>query len=181
MGGYKTFTAETLTANDVNNLLMRQTVPRLATVAQRASIPSPEAGQAVYIAETNSFYVFNGTSWDEHFTAWKSYSPTVTASGGTFASVTAIGRWMRQGRTVHVRLKITISNKGDANGALLATLPTISTVEPYAMGNGRENALTGHQLVAVVQGGVMVVYKYDATTAIQTGYTLVLGATYEAD
>jgi hypothetical protein len=63
MGGFKTFTAETLTVDDVNNLLMRQTVPRVATVAALLAIPSPEAGMMAYCQETANVHMYNGSAW----------------------------------------------------------------------------------------------------------------------
>jgi hypothetical protein len=61
----KVFTAgEVLSATDVNNLLMNQMVMTFAGTAARGSaIPTPTEGMLTYLADTDSFQFFNGTSF----------------------------------------------------------------------------------------------------------------------
>lgn len=66
--GFKTFTAgSVLTASDVNNYLMEQSIMVFATTAARdAAITSPEAGMVAYINSSDvnrGFYIYNGTAW----------------------------------------------------------------------------------------------------------------------
>lgn len=66
--GFKTFTAgSVLTASDVNNYLMEQSVMVFATTAARdAAITAPEAGMVCYInsdAATEGLYVYTGSAW----------------------------------------------------------------------------------------------------------------------
>jgi hypothetical protein len=66
--GFKTFTAgSVLTASDVNNYLMEQSIMVFATTAARDSaITSPEAGMVAYINSSDvnrGFYIYNGTAW----------------------------------------------------------------------------------------------------------------------
>lgn len=66
--GFKDFTAgSVLTASDMNNFLMEQSVMRFATTAARdLAITSPEDGMIAYIGSNDAnegFYTFNGTSW----------------------------------------------------------------------------------------------------------------------
>jgi hypothetical protein len=67
--GYKAFTAgAVLTASDVNNYLMEQSVMYFATEAARdAAISSPEDGMTVYQGTNDSsegLWCYNGSGWD---------------------------------------------------------------------------------------------------------------------
>ncbi|CAB4154305.1 hypothetical protein UFOVP631_44 [uncultured Caudovirales phage] len=61
----KVFTAgEVLAASDVNSFLMNQMVMTFAGSAARSSaIPSPTEGMLTYLADSDSFQFYNGTSF----------------------------------------------------------------------------------------------------------------------
>ena len=61
----KVFTAgEVLAASDVNSFLMNQMVQTFAGTAARGSaIPSPTEGMLTYLADTDTFQYYNGTSF----------------------------------------------------------------------------------------------------------------------
>lgn len=66
--GFKDFTAgSVLTASDVDNYLMEQSVMYFATTAARdAAITAPEDGMVAYIGSNDAnegLYTYNGTSW----------------------------------------------------------------------------------------------------------------------
>jgi len=63
----KVFTAgEVLSATDVNEFLMDQMVMTFAGTAARGSaIASPTEGMLTYLADTNTFEFYNGTSFVE--------------------------------------------------------------------------------------------------------------------
>lgn len=65
--GFKNFTATVLTASDVNNYLMEQSVMSFeSTGARDTQITAPEDGMVAYIRSNNSsegLYTYNGTSW----------------------------------------------------------------------------------------------------------------------
>ena len=63
--GFTTFTAgNVLTASEVNNYLMEQSVMVFATTAARDSaITAPVAGMTVYITSTNRTFSYDGTYW----------------------------------------------------------------------------------------------------------------------
>jgi hypothetical protein len=65
MAGKKTFVAgEVLTAQDVNDYLMDQSVMNFATTAARASaIPTPTDGMVTYRQDIDSMEAYNGTAW----------------------------------------------------------------------------------------------------------------------
>lgn len=60
MAGYKTFSATTLTASDVNGYLMRQAVIQ-CTSATRPS--SPHEGMTIYETDTDRHMVYSGSAW----------------------------------------------------------------------------------------------------------------------
>lgn len=66
--GFKSFTAgAVLTASDMNNYLMEQSIMYFATTAARDSaISSPEDGMVVYVGSNDAnegLYTYNGTAW----------------------------------------------------------------------------------------------------------------------
>ena len=66
--GFKNFTAASvLTASDVNNYLMEQSVMSFASTGARdTQITSPEDGMVAYVGSNDSsegLYTYNGTSW----------------------------------------------------------------------------------------------------------------------
>lgn len=55
---------EVLSATDVNNFLMNQMVMTFAGTAARGSaIPTPTEGMLTYLADTDTFEFYNGTSF----------------------------------------------------------------------------------------------------------------------
>jgi hypothetical protein len=57
---------EVLSATDVNTFLMDQMVMTFAGTAARGSaIPTPSEGMLTYLADTNTFEFYNGTSFVE--------------------------------------------------------------------------------------------------------------------
>lgn len=63
--GFRTFASgEVLTAANVNNYLMEQTVMSFAdTTARDAAVTSPEEGMTAYLQDTNSVTVYSGSAW----------------------------------------------------------------------------------------------------------------------
>ena len=84
--GFQTFTAgSVLTASEVNNYLMEQSIMVFATTAARDSaITAPEAGMTAYINSGDSsegLYSYTGTTWNK--------GPSWNAPWGFAASVTS--------------------------------------------------------------------------------------------
>jgi hypothetical protein len=61
----KVFTAgEVLSASDVNTFLMDQMIQSFAGTAARGSaLPTPSEGMITYLADTNTFQFWNGSSY----------------------------------------------------------------------------------------------------------------------
>ena len=100
--GFQTFTAgSVLTASEVNNYLMEQSVMVFATTAARDSaITAPEAGMTAYINSGDSsegLYSYTGTTWNKGpswnapwgFVALTSDTSTATITAATNYNTTA--------------------------------------------------------------------------------------------
>jgi hypothetical protein len=55
--------------------------------------------------------------------AWTSYGVTVTATSGTFTTVSGSGNYMRIGKTCVLRVYVSITTNGTAAGAIKVNLP----------------------------------------------------------
>jgi hypothetical protein len=81
--GYKQFTATVLTAADVNDYLMEQTVMSFVSNGARdAAITAPEEGMVAVLTADDLTTIYNGTSWVRfvQYGAGTSYTPALTAS-----------------------------------------------------------------------------------------------------
>lgn len=108
------------------------------------------------------------------------FTPTITASSGTFTTVTATGNYTKIGRQVTVNMQATLTNIGTASGAVISTLPFTAGLFP-AIGMGREDQNTGVSLQARIPSGApstMLILSYNNLTAIATGNVLQVTATY---
>lgn len=128
--GFKTFTATVLTAADVNNYLMEQSVMSFASTGARdVAVTAPEDGMVAYIGSNDvdeGLYTYNGTSWrkgpgwnapwgfiarNQGLGAGTSTSGTTETAVFTSASWTALAnRYYR----VSIATTITATTAGDA-------------------------------------------------------------------
>ncbi len=113
-------------------------------------------------------------------TAWTAYTPTVTASSGTFTSVAATGRYKTLGKTVWLQLSVAITTNGSAAGVVLATAPSTAAAFDYPLA-GQETTAAGFGLTGRVVGSStqIQINKYDATYPGADGRTLVMCGVYE--
>jgi hypothetical protein len=101
---------------------------------------------------------------------WRSYTPTVTSSGGTITTVGAVsGKFRRIGKTVEYEFTVPITNNGTGAGVALMTLPLpVKSIAPgYGIAPG------GIALIGTIQAGLQ---RVDYTT-YNGGYPLATGAT----
>jgi hypothetical protein len=75
-----------------------------------------------------------GLKWDSG--AYTSYTPTLSASSGSFTSASVAGNYKRIGKVCVTRFQVTITTNGTAAGVILITMPFTST--GYATGTWRE-------------------------------------------
>src|SRR5262245_27950170 len=111
-----------------------------------------------------------------------SYTPIITASSGTFTSVSATGGYVRCGKLAHVRILITITTNGTAAGSVLATLPFTAAGSPsFATWAGRANAVPGKMLQGIVGSSATTIsiFNYDNTYPGASGESLAISGWYE--
>jgi hypothetical protein len=105
--GKKTFTAgDVLTASDVNNYLMDQTVMVFAGTAARSSaIPTPSEGMFAVTTDNDQVDYYDGSAWVPALPvgAWTSYVPVWSGNGTapTIGNGTISGNFCQIGKTVH--------------------------------------------------------------------------------
>jgi len=122
-----------------------------------------------------------GLRWNN--AAWTSYTPTVTATTGTFTTVSASGKYTRIGKLCTVQFRVTITNNGTAAGQIVVSAPFTSS-NSFAtnfIGNGREVAVLGFTMTPRIISNTSDFYltKDDATYPGGTSYVLDNTITYE--
>jgi hypothetical protein len=111
--------------------------------------------------------------------AWTSYTPTITANTGSFTTVSGTGLYSQIGKVVFYTVQVTITTNGTAAGNIRFTLPLTAKTNDY-VGTGRENAVTGVQLISSVNNTLGIIRKYDNSYPGGTGYQIVVTGMYEA-
>ena len=141
--GRKTFTAgDVLTASQVQGYLQDQTIMVFAGTAARSSaISSPSEGMFTITTNDDELDYYNGTAWVTALPigAWTTYTPTINAAttNPTLSGTTFDCAFAQYGKTVHVRIKITLATVTSAgSGAWIFSLPVTSK-------SGTEAAISG--------------------------------------
>jgi hypothetical protein len=121
------------------------------------------------------------TSVGKGLLAWVAYSPTVTATSGTFTTLVTNASYCQIGKTVHLAVSIGITTAGTATGGIKVTLPVTAKTGSIAVGSGRENSATGNQLQVYIAGatGTCEIWQYNNATTIASGRTVLVSLTYE--
>lgn len=122
------------------------------------------------------------TVWYEFFAdkdAYKEYTPTITASSGTFTTVAGKGYHKKKGRTVFFNIEVTITTVGTAAGAVLVPLPFKAVAHAQVL-SGRET-VTGIAVSGLIAASdtQMQILRYDAATIAASGRTVVISGSYE--
>ena len=105
-----------------------------------------------------------------------SYTPTFTASSGTFTTISGSAKYIKIGKQVTVMFLITMTTVGTATGSILMTLPFTSNSN--TAGAGRDTNGVGCTTYTVIGGTTLSVVKYDATSMILNGRTIRGSLTY---
>jgi hypothetical protein len=119
-----------------------------------------------------------GLAWNAG--AWTAYTPTVTASSGTYTTITTAGAYQRIGKTCIVRANVSVGNKGTAADGMNVSLP-FTGKNIRQSGTGSENNTTGFSLVVLLEASATsaIVRKYDYTTAWNNSWDNIIQVTYE--
>ena len=154
--GFQTFTAgSVLTASEVNNYLMEQSIMVFATTAARDSaITAPEAGMTAYINSGDSsegLYSYTGTTWNK--------GPGWNAPWGLLGSFTTTSLSVTSG---------THTTQQDGSVPLTVTLTTITNRNYRITSQHHAITTSGLRLVHVVGGTDKGTFQSSVTAAAQS-------------
>lgn len=196
--GKKTFTAgDVLTASDVNNYLMDQTVMVFGgTAARTAALPTPSEGMVSVTTDDDILDYYNGSAWVTGlpFGAWDTtWTPTIT--GGWTATGTWSTYYTQIGKTVHYSAVFTLTNT-TTPGNFVFSLPVTSRVANSQVHSGwtnaggtssplfvRQNGTTTVNVTTINAAGTYVVNNNLAAAVPATwaiGNIIAVNGTYEA-
>lgn len=119
----------------------------------------------------------DGTTLDDY--RENGYSPTVATESGSLASYDISAQFTKIGRFVIVQGRLTISDKGNANGSILISLP-YTPVFQRGVGMVAEIAQTGKTGKALIYGTDNNAYLtfYDNTFLTVSGYDITFNISY---
>jgi len=124
--GFRTFAAsEILTAANVNNYLMTQSVMSFASaLARDAAITAPAEGMVAVLQDENVTTIYSGTAWIRfvQYGAGSTYTPTLTGSTtnptqGTTGFPEAFGAYSQNGNIVTGHARFAAGATGAAIGS----------------------------------------------------------------
>ena len=153
--------------SEASNVLKKVTYANLrSTIFSPGQIPFPATANPSSDPNTLDDYEEGSTT------------PTVTASSGTFTSVSCALSYIKICRAVLITCRVTITTSGTATGQVLVPLPFTSASVGSA--NGVEGQATGLSIVAFITSGSTTanIVKYDGGTIIGSGRTLYFSGQY---
>lgn len=110
--------------------------------------------------------------------AWTAYTPTLTCGSGTLTAAVATGHYKAIGKTIHVRITVTITTYGTCGTSINATLPVAPTGDGYSLAGWRANDNKG--LATFMNASPMQIYLYDGTHPGGDGIILVVSGSYQS-
>ena len=144
--GFKVFsTGEVLTAADVNDYLMEQSIGIFANATARdAQITSPIEGQFAYLADSNTLFYYSGAAWASYIGDGDITGVTITtastsglaggstATSGAFASTLVISPNDATSATVAPTDIVLIGDADDSNNLKKTTAQDIANLGNFA-------------------------------------------------
>ena len=122
-----------------------------------------------------------GLLWNN--AAWTTYTPTVTATGGTFTTVSGTGKYTRIGKLCVTQITVTITTNGTATGEINVTAPFTSSnsLGTSFVGTGRENQSVGFTVTARIGSGSssFLIGKVDGSYPGGNSYTITATIPFE--
>ena len=99
------------------------------------------------------------------------FTPAVSAASGSYTSVTASGKYIKVGRSVTIRMRVSITTNGTAAGAMfLGNIPFPTTDSNDWGGGTREDVGTGDGYVfSGLSTTAIYINKYDGTYGLTSG------------
>ena len=144
--GFKVFsTGEVLTAADVNDYLMEQSIGIFANATARdAQITSPIEGQFAYLSDSNTLFYYSGSGWASYIGDGDITGVTITTAGtsglaggsastsGAFASTLVISPNSATSATVAPTDIVLIGDADDSNNLKKTTAQDIANLGNFA-------------------------------------------------
>ena len=144
--GFKVFsTGEVLTAADVNDYLMEQSIGIFADATARdAQITSPIEGQFAYLSDSNTLFYYSGSAWASYIGDGDITGVTITTAGtsglaggstatsGAFASTLVISPNDATSATVAPSDIVLIGDADDSNNLKKTTAQDIANLGNFA-------------------------------------------------
>ncbi len=154
--GFKVFsTGEVLTASDVNNYLMEQTITVFANAtARNSAITSPENGMACFLLDSSTLQFYFSSAWNDFVGAGDITGVTITtsstsglnggaaATSGAFASTLVQAPDRATSGTVASADIITFADADDSNNLKKTTAGDIANLAPAGVSLGLVLALS---------------------------------------
>lgn len=157
---YKVFTdGAALTATDLNNYLMRQSIISVANAAGRDALATPQAGMQVYRVDTDVIERYVGGAWKELRTT----TTTNFSYAGVLPVVTGLGRYY-----VPVAGAISLVNASIGAGTSATVVVRKNGTAAYTLSLTGTAVTTSTTAVAVAAGDYLTV----DITAISGAYDL---------
>ena len=139
-----------------------------------------------YTAGLTTGQVLTAAIMNQIGAAWETWTPTITASAGTYTSVTVNqAQYGRIQKIVVGRIDISITTNGTAAGALEFTLPVTAdfslATNGDAFGVARETNVTGYLFYAYPNTTTKARWvRYDNAYGLGSGYRVIGTFIYEA-
>jgi hypothetical protein len=133
------------------------------------------------IATNTSNIATNTSSIAAMQAAWTTWTPTATPQTGAFTTVATSGAYLAIGKLVHFSLTVSITTAGTASGTISVSLP-IGTAKRSAAVFVQDFGATGTVGFGRIQpnaSAIVSILKYDNSTYIGSGNSLVMTGIYE--
>jgi hypothetical protein len=109
---------------------------------------------------------------------YTAFSPTISATAGSFTTASAAMRYLQIGKLVHLYGRVNIGVPGTATGSIILTVPIAKAAGVNAVGFGEENNVIGFGVYCSLATNLSLL-KLDFTSAITTNAGIDFNITYE--
>ena len=138
---------------------------------------------AVNPKSPSSYFLWN---WQDDVLStesdWASFTPSLSATSGTFTTASATGSYRRLGKTIEVNIVITITTNGTAAGQILVGLPVVARGGSGQVLTAGQNAPSIYGCNAFVNAAAASTFvnKYDGTYPGLSGSQIYVSGVYIA-
>ena len=172
-GGSGTVTGVSVaTANGISGTVATSTTTPVITLSLGAITPTSITGMSTPLSVAQG-----GTG--NAGGAWTAYTPTVSSGTGTLTAASATGAYRQIGKTVYVRISISVPTNGTASGNLQVSLPA-AAAGTYQFIGGRENGVTGYLMGGAIIGSTAYLQSYNGAYPASDGASIQINGVYEA-